>query len=97
LKAVDCGRSRFVVSGLLGVGRGRRCGVQNDVAGDERGWAGMGVDEAGVGEKEVAVPGERAGRAGSVGEVAGEGAGGGDVGGDAGAGDVEPVEEGGGG
>ncbi len=57
----------------------------------------MGIDEAGIGEEKVAVPGERAGWAGSVVDVASQCAGGGDVGGDAGAGNAEPVDEGSGG
>ena len=44
-----------MVFGLLGVGRGCRCGTQRYVAADERCWAGVGVDEAGVGEEEAAV------------------------------------------
>ena len=65
--------------------------VISEVAPDAR------IDEAGVGDEHFALPGGGAGWVGVIGEGSGEGAGGGDVGGDAGAGDVQPVEEGGGG
>ena len=52
----------------------------------------MRIDEAGVGQLELALPG--VGSVGVVGDGSGEDAGGGDLGGDARAGDAEPVKEG---
>jgi hypothetical protein len=68
--------------------------MESDVAGDQRRRAGAWIDEAGVGEEHLALPGGEAGWIWAIGEGSGEGAGGCDVGWDAGAGYVQPVEEG---
>ncbi len=80
---------------MAGVGGRGGEGLEGEISSEERCGRGVGVNEAGVGELELALP--WVGGVGVEGERSGEGAGSGDVGGNAGAGDAEPVEEGGGG
>ncbi|WP_433966371.1 hypothetical protein [Tunturiibacter gelidiferens] len=56
LKAVGYGRGGFAIFARWGFGGGLRDGVEGDIAGDQGGSARVRVNEAGVGDEEVALP-----------------------------------------